>query len=152
MLPSASLLIPRRFLGMVDNENLHASLLRFQLQPELLLDGDQKRRAAGIWLIGGREVCGTRRECACVRKPLQINVVLSTEIGFIEDHPFRECRKVGNQLCYGHLLAVELANPGMHAETATRRRGRRTQLYDNRIRMRPTISLRFVQFSSFGYD
>ena len=75
---------------MIDDEKRDRACSRFELQPELLLDGSQERRAFGIWLIGGREVCRTWREFARTGKPLQVHVALSAEMSVIDHHPFGE--------------------------------------------------------------
>src|SRR5580704_726070 len=110
----------RRPLHVIDDNHLHRALLRFQLQPKLLLERGEKRRAIGIyrgqWRQTGISTTWRRCELAPFRSVLQIDIVLSRQVRFIQDDPSSEARERIHQLRYPDLLAAEMARK--HEEPA----------------------------------
>ena len=82
---------------MVDDKHFNRALLRFQLEPQLFLEGRNKRRPIGIRLRQRRQPRRrTPRRCwdlALVGSVLEIDIVLSLEVRFIEHDPSRQVRE-----------------------------------------------------------
>src|SRR5437667_10134700 len=85
---SYPVLVFRRPLDMIDDENLHGALLRFQFQTKLLLNRREHRRPGRI-----RRRCVARHYCAVepnqrlalIRCPMQCEFIVTRELGLIQN-------------------------------------------------------------------
>src|SRR5258708_405566 len=88
------ILVFRRFLNMIDNQNLNRAFSRFELQTELFLQGRVDRRATGAivrrkWfhaLFGSPGL-------ALIRSPLQLDIKNSLDPGAIHDGASKPARQ-----------------------------------------------------------
>ena len=97
------LVILRRLLGVVDDENLHAFRLRLQFQSQLLFERRKKRRTGSCrlfclhqcrWQAGGADA----RLFFGVRGPVEIEGIVTIEPGFVHNGSSETLQQLRRQL------------------------------------------------------
>ena len=117
---------------------------------DLLLKGSEKRRAIRIDGRKWRHAGQRRLELALLGGVLQTDVVLSREIGFIQNHPAGEARERIDQLLDRYLLAAKAARKYEEATTRRRRQLARFGRWWRCIGTWTAFAFRLPEFSGLG--
>jgi hypothetical protein len=119
-------LVLRRFLDVIDDDDVHGALGRFELQAKLFLNGGEDGRPGGLRRRrtvtsrpGGFRPYGHPPRDR-VGRPLEPEIVLALESCLIQDVAFQLLRQNLRQRRKGKRLAYHLARTHAHQAAASR--------------------------------